>query len=54
MQYLDIYGTCAATGVGEVSVDGGDEMSELTSLGGGATAPDAGGEGLGDIREPPN
>ena len=41
-------GTWAATGVGEVMVDGGEEMSELTSLGGGATAPDVGGDGLGD------
>ena len=45
-------GTCAATGVGEVMVDGGDEMSELTSLGGGANAPENGGEGLGDVRVP--
>jgi len=47
-------GTCAATGVGEVMVDGGDEMSELTSLGGGAYAPENGGDGLGDVRAAPN
>jgi hypothetical protein len=45
-------GICAATGVGDVRVDGGDEMSELTSLGGGAIDPDIGGDGLGEVRDP--
>ena len=45
-------GIWAAAGVGEVMADGGDEISELTSLGGGATAPELGGEGLGDDRVP--
>ena len=45
-------GTWAATGVGEVRVDGGEERSELTSLGGGARTPAVGGDGLAEDREP--